>query len=131
MKNGLGNDSGKTGPGAIRVHQPPSSSAWLLRSQNSSATPVVSWNQVGKPPMDGALLTGPMRSSTAWAGAAAARARTTAAEITDRFGVFMSIPEKGCVRSRALPDYAAHVLSRWSCWSGRLRDTVGLAVPGT
>src|SRR5512140_635728 len=112
MKNGEGNDSGKTGPGAISVHQPPSSSAWLWRSQNSIVTPVVSWNQVGKPPMDGALLTGPMRSSTACAGAAA-RASTAAAAINVRFGAFMMIPVKGVVDRELYRITLAHVLSRY------------------
>src|ERR1700749_4749192 len=92
MKKLFGKDSGNVlGCGGISTHQPLSSSVWFLRSQNSMATPVASWNQLGKPPTVGALLMGPMRVSRAWAGNAA-NINAAAVATKESLAVFIFIP---------------------------------------
>src|SRR3954471_737205 len=58
-----------TGTSAGRSkHQPPATSDTLEGEQNSSAKPVVSWYQAGKPPPESVGSVGPTRSSAARAG---------------------------------------------------------------
>src|SRR5690349_11876782 len=66
MKKFVGNASGAVTGGSSR-HHPFATSEAFSGAQNSSARPVVSWYQAGKPPTVGSMLTGPALSSTACA----------------------------------------------------------------
>src|SRR6185369_9778773 len=86
MKKLFGKDSGAVaGVGGISVHQPPCSSDWFVRSQNSIVRPVLSWNHAGKPPTVGLVLMGPMRSSAALALCAAGSRTAIAARAPTSF----------------------------------------------
>src|SRR4051812_42079779 len=113
-------------------HQPPSPSDWFSGSQNSRATPVVSWYQAGNPPILGSLLTGPTRSRAAWAGRvrasieSATDARTMVVEMRFEFldCIVGSPPEAGPEPPRTAPRFVPSPLNDSSTVAFRRYTTI-------